>query len=366
MTTMNTFLLKKHIQAYIRKLAADSALTQSDKKERRERMDFYQGWTAKRMKTMTPEDVGQYLSQLWALLIWGNKQYVVDKVIKANGLDKFRDELAALVWGQAPLAKRWDRFRENIKSVGPAMMSEILCHTHPDTCMLWNRRAYVGLNYLEVPDLPKYDYQLTGARYDKLCQAAREIANEIGEAGAKDINLLWVDYLLWSELQVVNTLASIGRPEAKGPEVPPAEVVKDKKNFVHNEIRDKISDIGIWLGLQTETEKKVADGAKVDTVWEVTIGNMGRVIYVFEVQTSGSIDSLIMNLLKALNNPAVQGVVAVSDADQLEKIKKEAGSIHALSGKLKCWNYEEVMKVHDALSEVNAAINALGLVPQGF
>lgn len=363
---MNTSLLKKHIQTYTKQLSTNSELTQADKRERQERMAFYQGWTAGRMNTMTPEDVAQYLSRLWAMLIWGNKQYVVNKVLDTNGLENLRRELGALVWGQESLANRWDRFRENIKSIGPAMMSEILCHTHPDTCMLWNRRAYVGLNYLEVPDLPKYDYQLTGARYEKLCRTAGVIADEIRKVGVKDLNLLWVNYFIWSELQVADTLAGIGKPPANGPDRPPVEVEKDNKNFVHNEIRDKIADIGRWLGLQSETEKKVADGAKVDTLWEATIGNMGRVIYVFEVQTSGSIDSLLMNLLRALNNPAVQGVVAVSDAAQLDKIKKEAAGIQGLSGKLKYWNYEEVMKVHDALSDVSAAINALGLVPQGF
>ena len=54
------------------------------------------------------------------------------------------------------------------------------------------------------------------------------------------------------------------------------------------------------------------------------VGNMGRILYVFEVQTKGSIDSLLINLFKALNNPAVQGVVAVSDREQLEKIKKHS------------------------------------------
>lgn len=49
---------------------------------------------------------------------------------------------------------------------------------------------------------------------------------------------------------------------------------------------------------------------------------MGRVIYVFEVQTSGSIDSLILNLMKAKSNKAVQGIIAVSDIEQIEKIKK--------------------------------------------
>ena len=36
-------------------------------------------------------------------------------------------------------------------------------------------------------------------------------------------------------------------------------------------------------------------------------------------------DSLILNLLKSLNNPAVQGVVAVSDKVQLERIKNTHG-----------------------------------------
>ncbi len=110
----------------------------------------------------------------------------------------------------------------------------------------------------------------------------------------------------------------------------------------------------------------MADGSKVDTVWESTIGNMGRVIYVFEVQTKGSIDSLIINLLKSLNNPAVQGVVAVSDAAQIEKIKKHSASVPGLSGKLKYWDYLEVLAIHDALALVNEKINSLGLVPQGF
>ena len=60
-----------------------------------------------------------------------------------------------------------------------------------------------------------------------------------------------------------------------------------------------------------------------------------RVIYVFEVQTKGSVDSLILNLLKSLNNPAVQGVVAVSDKEQLERIKKHAADVKDLRDKLK-------------------------------
>ncbi len=110
----------------------------------------------------------------------------------------------------------------------------------------------------------------------------------------------------------------------------------------------------------------MAEGAQIDTVWEATIGNMGRVIYVFEVQTKGSLDSLILNLLKSLNNPAVQGVVAVSDQQQIEKIKKHAAAVKALADKLKYWGYEDVLQVHEYLQIVNDSINSLGLVPESF
>ena len=65
----------------------------------------------------------------------------------------------------------------------------------------------------------------------------------------------------------------------------------------------------------------MAEGSKIDTIWGATIGNMGRIIYVFEVQTKSSIDSLIYNILQSLNNPPVQGVVAISDKQQIETIK---------------------------------------------
>ena len=142
-------------------------------------------------------------------------------------------------------------------------------------------------------------------------------------------------------------------------------LTKEESNFVHNEIRDKIRDIGLWLGFSAEIEKKVADGSVVDAIWESTIGNMGRVLYVYEVQTKGSIDSLILNLLKSKNNPAVQGVVAVSDKKQIEKIKKHAANVRDLDN-IKFWDYEEVIQVHESLEFVNASINKLKLVPDAF
>jgi len=93
--------------------------------------------------------------------------------------------------------------------MGPAMISEILCKTYPNDFMLWNRRAYVGLNYLEVKNLPRYDYQITGKRYKYLCDVCKEISQELNNAGFKDITLLAVDYFIWDQLQVEDNLSKI-------------------------------------------------------------------------------------------------------------------------------------------------------------
>ena len=361
---MNLDLLRKHLQSYKKSLDADPQTAKSDLEEREERSGYYRSWTAQKILRMSEEDLYQYLAKLWAMLIWGNKKYKVDKIVADNGLDTVRQALANLVWGSSRIGTRWDSFRKEIKGMGPATMSEILAHTHPDEFMVWNRRAFVGLDYLSVAGLPRYDYQLNGKKFKELCDVGKEIGAEMQQEGLEYSDLLAVDYFIWAELQVEENLNRIH----KGTKAEPAEALTAKgvAELAHNDVRDKLAEIGEWLGFTTRTEVKVADGSKVDTVWEATIGNMGRVIYVFEVQSRGSIDSLILNLLKALNNPAVQGVVAVSDHEQIGRIRRHAGPVKPLNDKLRCWDYIEVLDIHEALQGVNEAINRLHLVPEGF
>jgi hypothetical protein len=360
-------LLRKHINNWKTKLAEDAQRAHLDKKERAERVAYYQAYTADRIRTMSVDEFYDYISKLWAMLIWGNKKYVVDKLIEENNFRTVKDELAELVWGDQPIKERWDRFRSAIKGMGPAMMSEILCHSRPQEYMLWNRRAYVGLHYLGVEELPRYNYQVTGSRYLALCNVAMEMTQELHNAGIADADLLTLDFFIWNELQVEENLSQIHKKtpvaDVQTEDLPKTETTRE---FLHNEVRDKLEQIGLWLGFNAKTEVKVAEGAVVDAVWEVSIGNLGRVIYVFEVQTKGSIDSLIINLLKSLNNPAVQGIVAVSDLPQIERIKKEVAGVPVLREKLKYWNYKEALDVHEALESVNEAINSLGLVPESI
>lgn len=364
---MNSELLHRHAADYLAKVSKPSTEMAETIRERAARVAYYQAWTAERLRAMTESDLLEYLSKLWAMLIWGNKQYVVDKLIAGHGLMVVRDEIAHLLWSGDPVAARWDRFRGRIKGMGPAMMSELLSHVRPNDYLLWNRRAYVGLEYLGITGLPKYNYQLTGKKYSELCEVGKRLGDELRAVGLKDATLLDVDYFIWEELQVEENLSRIGHQGSStqiSQEV--AQADPETAEFIHNEVKDKLADIGQWLGFSSKTEVKVADGSVVDTVWESTIGNMGRVIYVFEVQTKGSVDSLLMNLLKALNNAAVQGVVAVSDSAQIEKIRKHAAGVAVLREKLRYWDYTEVLATHEALEGVNESINKLGLVPQGL
>ena len=209
--------------------------------------------------------------------------------------------------------------------------------------------------------MPKYNSSLDGKKYAYLSKIGRELVDSAKKQGVSEIeDLLALDYFIWKDLQIEPT--EIGAPVEEKPE----KETEKQKTFVHNDVRDRIRDIGSFLGFKAEVEKKVADGAVVDTIWEVSVGNMGRITYVFEVQTSGSIDSLLLNLMKAKNNPSVQGIVAVSDAKQLEKIKKEASSLKAIRDELKYWDYNNVLKVFDSLSNAFESINSLGLVPSGL
>ncbi len=359
---MKQSILLQHIQHYIHSQLKNKEQTKDGIEERKERVSFYQSYTKEKILKMTEEDFYEYISKLWAMLIWGNKQYVTDKIISDNGFDVLRNQLTNLIWGNDQIEKRWNTFRKNIKGFGPAMLSELLCHTHPEEYMIWNRKAIIAFNYLGIPDVPKYDYQITGERYKELCKTAKEIQSVMQAQGIENVNLLTVDYFLWQELQIVEEKGKTDIAEDMQIEKEKPEIIE----FKHNDIRDKLAEIGTFLGFDTRIEQKVADGSKVDTVWEMKVGNMGRILYVFEVQTRGSIDSLIVNLLKALNNPAVQGVVAVSDKDQLEKIKKHTADVANLQSKIKFWNYDEVLDVYDSLASVNETINKLGLVPASF
>ena len=266
------------------------------------------------------------------------------------------------MYSSGPVEKRWDGFLKSIKGMGPAMISELLTYTNPDEYVIFNKTTILCFGYLGIPDMPKYNYQYTGKKYAQVCAIAKEIGERLKMAGEEDCDLLTVDYLLWDEIL---PLAEKKTPETpSAPEVKPPVTANDSKSL-HDEIKEKLVAIGEFLGFESRSEVRIATGAVVDAVWEAKIGNMGKAIYVFEVQSKGSIDSLILNLRKAQSNAAVQAVVAVADEEQLARIVQESlGVIDEKS--LRTWDSEDVLAVYDSLVRAHESINKLALVPESF
>jgi hypothetical protein len=71
---MNKDLLAKHVKHYLDSYASEAEKRNAERADRREREAYYQSWTAARLAKMTPEDLLDYLSRLFAMMIWGNKR----------------------------------------------------------------------------------------------------------------------------------------------------------------------------------------------------------------------------------------------------------------------------------------------------
>ena len=355
---MNKEKLNKAIKGYKNNL---SLLTEIEAiNERNERMQYYQGWTKERIKKMTSDEFVEFIGKLWSMIVWGNKKYIADKIIEINGFENIKNMIIDLLYGTDSIEKRWDRFYKAKTRLGPSSMSELLSYINPNEYVICNKVTCACFKYLGIEKVPTHNYQYTGANYKRLCDIGKQIQQEMVKEGIDNVNLLIVDYMFWDVVYPMSKKEVVQVPEEE------LQIEKDTKQFIHNDIINQIVEIGQWLGFESKSEVKIADGAIVDAIWQAQIGNMGKVIYAFEVQTHGSMDSLILNLQKATNNFAVQAIVAVSDEKQIEKIKKESKGIHSIETKLKTWDYPEVMEMHDCLERANEIINNLGLVPDSF
>ena len=197
---MNKVKLKSAISSFSKSKKANAAYYDDNWTDRKERKAYYQSFTKDKLLAMTEEEFFEYISRLWSMLIWGNKKYVVDKLIADNGFAELKKQLAELLYCTAPIEKRWDAFLKSIKGMGPATISELLTYANPDEFVIFNRTTIHCFTYLDIPDMPKYNYQYTGKKYTEVCMIAKEIAAALKLAGAEDHDLLAVDYFLWDEV----------------------------------------------------------------------------------------------------------------------------------------------------------------------
>ncbi len=143
---------------------------------------------------------------------------------------------------------------KDVKGLGPATISELLCYVNPDKYVIFNKTTINCFNYLEIPDLPKYNYQYTGMKYVEVCKIAKEISVLLAKNGITDANLLAVDYFMWDELL----------PLAEQNPSVPIQFQEDTKTTakasksIHNELIEKLVVIGELLGFESRSEVRIA------------------------------------------------------------------------------------------------------------
>lgn len=347
---LNEQKLKKALEVF-REYSKEERF-EEEAKERVERKQFFRRLAQKKLTELS---FSQIIKKLWAAQIWGNKDYLVKKIIKTNGIKKLSKEFLNLTSHRGTPGQRYERFLENIKGMGPAMVTEILCHTDPKNAGIWNEKARRALAWLEVENIPYEKYRITGKEYDRFNRFLKEIANYLSKKGYKDTDLLFVDYFFWEIFDKLVRTEEITKP------------TRSRRTFKskHDELVEKVSQIGSWLGFETETEKQIAAGARVDVVWRARIANLGAVSYIFEVQERGSIDSLMVNLQRAQTNPTVQKLIIVSDPEQIEKIKNEIKTLpESFRKAVNFWEIEDVEKTHQNLEQVSESIRRLRLLEE--
>ncbi|MBI5389087.1 hypothetical protein HZB01_01775 [Candidatus Woesearchaeota archaeon] len=190
---------KENIKQYIEKFK-DFLKTERAKEweeDRKHRTEFIQKALSKEhISNLTEDEFREIVKNLWASQFWGNKNYLLDKILKNNSLPKLREELNDLIYGKEPLEKRFDKFKKNIKGLGPSSITEILLFVSPNDYCIWNDKPKSVLPFLKINLLPEkvYKYQIDGSDYVKCNNALTLIKNELRKSGFEHADFIDVDF----------------------------------------------------------------------------------------------------------------------------------------------------------------------------
>jgi hypothetical protein len=218
---------------------------QEDTADRQERKYFFKKISNEKFSEFK---FSEMLKKLWASQIWGNKEYLVNKIVKDNGLEILKKKFNLVCPNPPSILKLYQELLE-IKGMGPSMITELLCYIDPKNAGIWNEKARKALEWLEVKGVPIEKYIISGEEYAHFNSVLQILAGKLEEEGYRGVDLLLVDYFLWE------ICSKFGGKEV---EVKKDDGHKTKTLSRHDELRDKIAEIGSWLGFETETEKTVA------------------------------------------------------------------------------------------------------------
>jgi len=159
---------KKAIKAYLKKFREylKGVRFQKDQEDRLRRLQYFQKVLPERVSELSEADVYDIITNLWASELWSNKQYLAQKIISDNGIEKLRDELKFLLDASKSVENRYEHFLGQIKGLGPASLTEMLCFIQPEDCGIWNKKARQALRMLGLDTyVDPNKYRISAAEY---------------------------------------------------------------------------------------------------------------------------------------------------------------------------------------------------------
>lgn len=210
--------LKTQIKGFNKWLSSDSPDAANWQKGREERLAWYRKHlTREHVTKLTQEEFSTLIKGLWAVNIWHNKDYKVQKLIEDNGLEKIRSALKDLLYDTSGIDARWDAFRATIKGLGPSSLSEILTFFDPQ------QHALVNLKPYEV--LPRIGYSIAhvtdGKSYKRATEELAKVKLQLANAGIQDADFILTDFFIAYLFYEVFELEGRRKSPIAGP-LPPA------------------------------------------------------------------------------------------------------------------------------------------------
>jgi len=268
---------KSRIERYLEKFKERFRHELSDEgwaKERRNREELFEGLLGKEhIFQLTEAEFRNVLASLWANAMWGNKNYPADRVLRRATIERVRDELSLLLWGDAPIAQRYDRFRNVIKGMGPSSITEILCFVRAGDYPIWNEKPKNVLPLLGMrPLLPDkvYKYDISGDEYARCIVVLDILRREVESHGFPGVDFMDLDILMW--LLFSEVVAKPPKP-APPPPPPPIEPTKiDPRRVKHWDAVAMLAEIGNMLG----HDIYVADPGRVSSLLDKRLGDLSQ------------------------------------------------------------------------------------------
>jgi hypothetical protein len=351
-------------------------------RERREKSTLFRRHLSPVSVVVLPESAFREVAKsLWALHIWTNKDWKVDDVIARSGLANIREGLAVLLYGDGPIAPRYDRCRQLIKGLGSSSITEIMCFVHPDKYPVWNNKPKSVLPLLGMKTLLPgrvYKYQLNGRDYERCVGTLALVRDEMRAHGFADADFLDMDILMWLLfLEVVSQQAPATervREGHQGYEAAVEPVVAQE--LEHWDAMGILLELGNLLGYDTYTsdpsrestvmgstlgdiatlrefppftyERHLDTARRIDVVWF----NEGFPSHCFEVECTTGVTSGLLRLYQIRNFTTAKFFI-VSPAEILGRYQSEIAKdpFYAIRERYEFKSFDELVRFFDNAKE---------------